>query len=372
MVRAALLAAGGLWPVFAAALQAEERPLQPADCSSDVSRDEVVTFFPTAAAWEATSGAWHVPIRGVIYEPEDDSLWRTALVAQVGRRVGLDAQADAESTALFRRRMRLFLVDNERREQVCVRIADRVWPAGVSTANGHFGETLQLVADPPQRDATLAYEAALGAGDERRFAGRVHLLAPRGWSVISDIDDTIKLTQAYDLQAALRHTFLRPFVPAAGMAEWYQALAARGCAFHYVSGSPWQLYQPLAEFMAERQFPAGTYDLRHFRLKDPSTLAAMVRSPRPAKTQAIVDLLTRFPDRCFLLIGDAGEEDPEIYADVARQFPEQVRGVLIRAAGDVSGWPQRVEALRPALGKTPCFLFAHPDDIRAAVDEMFE
>jgi phosphatidate phosphatase APP1 len=37
-----------------------------------------------------------------------------------------------------------------------------------------------------------------------------------------------------------------------------------------------------------------------------------------------------FPKRRFVLVGDSGERDPEVYAAVARGRPEQVSSVLIR------------------------------------------
>ena len=76
-------------------------------------------------------------------------------------------------------------------------------------------------------------------------------------------------------------------------------------------------------------FPAGTYDLRLFRLKD-SAVKAMFTSSVPYKRQTIQGLLKRWPQRKFVLIGDSGEKDPEIYGDLARQHREQVLAVLIR------------------------------------------
>ena len=98
----------------------------------------------------------------------------------------------------------------------------------------------------------------LRRGDTRRFTGRVQLVEPQGRSVISDIDDTIKITGVGDPQAMLANTFLRPLRPVPGMATLYRQWADRGAVFHYVSASPWQLYAPLADFLAAEQFPAGT------------------------------------------------------------------------------------------------------------------
>jgi phosphatidate phosphatase APP1 len=131
--------------------------------------------------------------------------------------------------------------------------------------------------------------------------------------VISDIDDTIKITQVRDRRATLRNTFLRPFEPAPGMAEFCQNLARSNHAeFHYVSASPWQLYLPLAEFVRSNGFPSGTFVLKKFRWKDRSFLS-LFADPEKYKSAVIEPLLKRFPNRRFVLIGDSGEL-PEIYA----------------------------------------------------------
>src|SRR5690625_5563263 len=81
-----------------------------------------------------------------------------------------------------------------------------------------------------------------------KAGGWIRLLKPEGVSVISDIDDTIKIT---DIPAGrsvvLENTFFKPFQAVPGMAERYQEDGAE-VAFHYVSGSPWQLYRPISEF----------------------------------------------------------------------------------------------------------------------------
>jgi phosphatidate phosphatase APP1 len=47
----------------------------------------------------------------------------------------------------------------------------------------------------------------------------------------------------------------------------------------------------------------------------------------PKKKQQIME---DFPRRKFLLVGDSGERDPEVYAEVARRHPDRVAGVAIR------------------------------------------
>ena len=160
--------------------------------------------------------------------------------------------------------------------------------------------------------------------------GTIQLLAPTGISVISDIDDTIKISDVRDHKDLLRNTFCRPYQPVPGMAEryrnWQKSADAR---FHYISATPWQLYLPLSEFIRSNGFPEGTFQLKLFRWKD-QTFFDLFKSPEHYKMAAIRPLFERFPRRQFILIGDSGEKDPEIYGALAREFSNQVTHVFIR------------------------------------------
>src|SRR5580765_6749748 len=92
----------------------------------------------------------------------------------------------------------------------------------------------------------------------------------------------------------------------AGVAAFYRALQAGGNPFFYVSKSPWNLYVPLAEYLEVQGLPEGPLFLRNLGL----------RMPRDHKCTAIAALLKAYPRLPFILIGDSGENDPEVYADI--------------------------------------------------------
>ena len=181
--------------------------------------------------------------------------------------------------------------------------------------------------------ATIDFRLTTPAGDARVFSGRVHLVSPEGWSVISDVDDTIKQSGVLDKIELLRNTFLREFAAVDGMSAAYQAWEGEGAAFHYVSAGPWQLYRPLAAFANKSGFPSGSWQLRYFRLQDGSA-AAMLAAPDGYKGAEIDQLLKDFPRRRFILVGDTGERDPEIYGEAARRHPERIRLIALRNIAD--------------------------------------
>ena len=309
--------------------------------------DERIVFYPVVAQRIPGENAWRTEIRGCVFEPERRGLITAAL------REALDLK-DVEMTAaeekVFNERARLFLADHERGKKVFIRLGDQIFTVGKSGADGRFTGAV-MVRDttlerrsPTRRDggeSTRAgsetgapFTAVLPEGDPRVFAGEVFLLEEQGLSVISDIDDTIKITEVRDRNATLRNTFRREFRSVAGMAEFYQRLAReRSAQFHYISASPWQLYEPLAELVDAHGFPRGTFALKDFRWKSRKFLS-LFANPEKYKPGVIEPLLKQFPKRRFILIGDSGERDPEIYAALARKYPKQIERICIRDVTD--------------------------------------
>ncbi len=298
-----------------------------AGAESPIKSDERVVFFPTFAYRAADS--WVLPVHGWIFEPELDSHWRAALTGALGD--VLELETTPAERARYERRLRWFLVDNERGKAVPVRIGGRRHRLAESGADGHFNSALTIPAAALAAAAGdfVPLRAITRKGDERRFSGRVQLVGPQGVMVVSDIDDTIKVTEVLDRRAMIRNTFYRPFRAVPGMAATYRRWAGQGAVFWYLSASPWQLWPALQDFMEKAGFPRGAVRLRRFRFKDGS-LVDFLGSSADYKTAAIRKLLARFPERQLVLVGDAGERDPEIYGRIARAHPRRIRQVYIR------------------------------------------
>ncbi len=338
---------------------------------SDISADEEVVFYPTYGRFDEESETWSIPIHGIIYEPEYESRKRNALLSIIRKTWPME-ENDLKSQ-LLDQRLRLFLVDNERGQEIHVRVGGSIFKVGTSEPNGHFRGELSLAADEVEPLAAeemgadwLTFEAVTRPSDVRRFFGRVQLIEPKGLSVISDIDDTIKDSNVRNRKVLIANTFLRKFKPAAGMAELYRQCADQGMVFHYVSGSPWQLYLPLAKFIVDEHFPKGSFHLKHFRLKDRS-MANLLQSQETHKLSLIEPILEAYPERRFILIGDSGEQDPEIYAKVATKYPGQVMAVFIRNVTEETSDDPRFVAVREQLGEVRFELFDEPELLRTVI-----
>jgi hypothetical protein len=334
-----------------------------------IKSDEQVILFPAVAA-ETGPDSWAAPIRGWIYEPEEGVVQRslfTAFEALFERwfdltRADVEA-APADEQPVLRERAGMFLVDNERRKRISVSIGGRTIELPASGANGHFEGEVTL-AGPRTPGERIEVRAVVPEGDARIFASTLQFVGREGLSVVSDIDDTIKDSNVLDKRELGRNTFLRAFRSTNGMSHLYQRWAAAApLAFHYVSGSPFQLYPSLAEFAGREGFPAGSFHLRLFRLKDPSVLA-FFGDPLQFKLQAIDPLMRRFPGRRFILVGDSGEHDPEVYTELASRFPHQVAAILIR---DVRGEDLTSERFTRLYANLPDHIerrvFKHPGEL---------
>lgn len=329
-----------------------------------VKADETVTLFP-ALGWRDPAGdGWLIEFHGWLYEQEP----RRVSVALLQKAMGVElGELTAEEKRYFKERTRWFLLDNERGRRLQVTFAGRSHELGKTEANGHV-EKLIAVLEATSREqglhaGTNVVTLNVSEKETRKFAGAVHLVDEEGWTVVSDIDDTIKVTEVRDKEALVRNTFCRAFQPAEGMAAVYAGWAEQGAVFHYVSASPWQLYPDLEAFRAAHGYPAGTFHLRELRFKDRSGVEFMTKS-KEFKPAEIGALLAKFPKRKFVLVGDSGEHDPEIYGELVRKHPNQVVRVLIRdVTGEASG-AERYRAAFQGVAREKWEIFQHPDEVR--------
>lgn len=302
---------------------------------SPIRADEVVELFPASARLDRERAEWVLPIHGWIYEPETADLARNALLTTFRTALGLSA--DQESSKIFLERARPFLTDNERAKRIAVAAAGAKSVTNPSAANGHFtgeirlsmGAVQQLLENTDSAARFVSTRVVLPTGDNRTFQAYVQVVEPSGTSIVSDIDDTIKVSQVPDKKALLENSFLNEFQSVPGMGELYRQWSGRGCVFHYVSASPWQMYRPIAEFLARCNFPRGSFHMKSFRWKDES-FWSLFEKQEQFKRPIIEGLLRDYPDRVFVLVGDSGEQDPEIYAAIARDYPTRIKWILIR------------------------------------------
>jgi phosphatidate phosphatase APP1 len=210
-----------------------------------------------------------------------------------------------------------------------------IMPAAPLTSSGWHSVELELVEPLYARgNPMLATAEVLVPPPSARFG------------VISDIDDTIlwtNVTNRLNMLLMLARSNAHTRKPFKGVAAFYRALH-EGASGHennpifYVSSSPWHLFQPLVEFLRVQNIPLGPLMLKELGLRK------VFGSGRhhTHKLAKIENILRFFPHLQFILIGDSGEQDPEIYAEVVKRYPKAVRAIYIR---NVNPDPSRIEAL---------------------------
>lgn len=181
------------------------------------------------------------------------------------------------------------------------------------------------------------------------------------YGVISDIDDTILHTGVASMlkwRLILNTLFknVKKRTSLEGAPELYQKLH-RGISgnatnpMFYVSNSPWNLYNYLETFVRNHLFPKGPVLLRDFRTPFEKT----PKPEKPHKHREIRNILTTYPNLKFVLIGDSGEHDVDIYLEVVKEYPDQILAVYLRSVDD----KKRVARVKKVLAQyenTPAIL----------------
>lgn len=157
----------------------------------------------------------------------------------------------------------------------------------------------------------------------------VEIIEPRGISLISDIDDTIKRSNiSLGAREIFRNTFIRDLADMSvkGTKEWYNTLHEMGVQVHYCSNSPWQLFPVLATFFHGAGMPPGSLHLKAYA----GMLQGIFEPVAERKKGTLERIMQDFPERKFLLVGDSGEADLEVYTDLAVANPGRILAVFIR------------------------------------------
>ena len=289
-----------------------------------------------AAAW-ASAAAEERPLEIVPYVGYGDGQ-RYVATGRV-----LESRALRQSASRWDR-----LVNNIRRlrtsEQANVCVVARIGAVrahGRTNSEGHYRVVLRSPSPIAAPDGLVEGIVSLGPGAKRRAPSVGTKFVTPGarsrFGVISDIDDTILVSHLSRKISVLRDAAFgdeRTRRAFAGTSGLYQALrrGRRGdeCnPMFYVSGSPWNLYDVLRDSFVRLRLPVGHFSLRDIGLgRDADPLFDI----KAFKRERIHALLAFYPKLKFVLIGDSGQDDAELYAGIATdaRCRDRVMGVYIR------------------------------------------
>jgi phosphatidate phosphatase APP1 len=215
------------------------------------------------------------------------------------------------------------------------RIRDHGLPPGWGTA------ILQTARSKPAEAELLVI------GDEVRFG------------MISDLDDTVLTTWLPRPMIAFWNSFVRDesnrqSIP--GMARMYSECLGRhpGAPLFYLSTGAWNTHDFLKRFLKRHAYPHGPMLLTDWG----PTNTGWFRSGQAHKRASLLQLAAEFPQVSWLLVGDDGQHDPEIYTEFAKQRPENVRAIAIRQLSPAEqvlahGTPGALEEPAPERADVP-------------------
>jgi phosphatidate phosphatase APP1 len=198
-----------------------------------------------------------------------------------------------------------------------------------------------------------------------------HILTPAPtatFGVVSDMDDTVLQSEVTSFLRAARMVLLENALtrlPFPGVAAFYRALergatGADANPIFYVSSSPWNLYDVIDGFLEAQRIPAGPLLLRDW------DFGRLSERHGRHKGTVIREIFDTYPELPFLLVGDSGQEDPEIYTALVRERPGRIKAVYIRNVSPQAERTERIQALAREVADAGSTLVLADDTLAAA------
>lgn len=239
---------------------------------------------------------------------------------------------------------------------------------GETTAEGDFDTFIQLQnTTGPSRgyllpgNGTASIQAlniyATGTNSGNASA---YLVPTAGLTIVSDIDDILRVTKIWEPSEGLLNSFARPFTPWMNMptiyANWSRSIP--DFHFHYLTTTPEQITANYMDFIYAN-YPLGSFDTRPLNFSDVSATLSI----RKFLLQKIFET---YPKRKFVLIADTSNSDVmKDYPEMATDFPGQVQCIFLRntsSTDPTDKFPYDTSGFKN-LSQSMYMFFNVPDDL---------
>ncbi|KAL9109055.1 MAG: hypothetical protein Q9227_006295 [Pyrenula ochraceoflavens] len=351
----------------------------------DAKPTEVLNI-PGYGNW--TNKGWNLRVHGNVYKTPDisnDTIDHLANVFLIGTSVGeLPASQSAQAVNLTRE---IFVVQQDAKNvTIDVQPAPSAGSSGepgggggmtppggnqtitlpyVTTAEGDFDSFVVLqnvtggglipgnTTSTPQR--VNVYTNGTLTGNATSY-----LVPTNGFTIISDIDDILRVTKIYEPKEGLLNSFARPFTPWMNMpdiyANWSRSLP--NMHFHYLTTTPEQVTRNYMDFIY-KTYPGGSFDTRPLNFSDVSATLSI-------RKFLLQKIFKTFPTRKFILVADTSNSDVmSDYPEMATEFPGQVQCIFLRNTSSTDPgdkFPYNTKGFKNL--KRESYMFFHvPDDL---------
>lgn len=199
--------------------------------------------------------------------------------------------------------------------------------------------------------------------DAMEAEGRIFVpQADARFGVISDMDDTVLVANATSTLGQLKRTLLQDAqerTPFPGIAALLQVLKGRNNPLVYVSSGQWNLFSFLVNFLEANHIPKGPILLRDHGNDNEEN------GKQQHKLEQIRAILRTYPTLSFMLIGDSGKDDPEIYRQVSQEFTDQIACIYIRDVTE-DGRAEEVQEICRQVAQLDVEMLLVKDSVAAA------
>lgn len=196
-----------------------------------------------------------------------------------------------------------------------------------TTAEGDFDSFIQIQNEGLKDGNSTSDVQRLNVYTEGTDTGNAtaYLVPTSGITVISDIDDILRITKIYQPKEGLLNSFARPFVQWMNMPDIYANWSSSipGAHFHYLTTTPEQITRNYMDFIY-KTYPGGSFDTRPLNFSD-------VDATLSIRKFLLQKIFLTYPKRKFILVADTSNNDVmNDYPEMATDFPGQVLCILLR------------------------------------------
>jgi hypothetical protein len=334
-----------------------------------------------------TNNQWNLRFHGNVYKQpniSNDTVDKLADFFLIGTSVADLPPSEADQA---RNVTREIFVVQQANENVTMNLVPAPQAGGDGESDGGGGET----PAGGQQSVTLPYETTpegdfdvfvpiqntsggLAPGDGDRKPQRLnvyangtdtgnatsYLVSEEGLTVISDIDDILRVTRIYQPKDGILNTFAKPFVPWMNMPDiyrnWSESLPTMH--FHYLTTTPEQITRNYEQFIYGN-YPGGSFDDRPLNFSD-------VDATLSIRKFLLDKIFQTFPKRKFILVADTSNSDVmRDYPAMVTDYPGQVQCILLRntsATDSGDRFPYKTDGFKDVPNSTYMF-FLTPDDL---------
>ena len=300
-----------------------------------------VAFREQSTGGAASSSSWTLYNQGWYYEESPAKAF--ALETSLKLIIKQDLDRD---------RVKMFTAGGKEKKDICIdgmarSMCTRTDGDGrIKNAFTMTNTEIESLRQPGGNGGKVVFQASV-ANKQISATGEIFLCENQGVTFISDIDDTIKITEVTSSTQTLVNTFSGEFKAVPGMAAIYRDWERQyNATFAYLTASPDQLYPFLREFFDRERFPSGSAHMRHFTWLDSNFISFFMSSNYiKKKTDTLLMFLENTSQRQFVFLGDVFQKDPDIYASVYAQYPNRIAKIFIRKYANDAAGQERLETV---------------------------